>query len=93
MPYWGANVKTKSYVVQAKIHGNDGGKAAPDDLIEYITNLTKFKNVAEESLAQFFAEKIAVAYQGYPLALWVTVDILTTEGRTFGETRMIKELL
>lgn len=91
MPYWGANVRSDNYVVQAKIHGEQADEPASDDLIEFISNLAKYKNVAEKSLAKFFAEKIAAAYKEYPSALWVTVDILTTEGRTFGETRVIKE--
>lgn len=91
MPYWGANVRHENYVVQAKIHGEAGVKPAPDELIEFISNLTRYKNVSEQSLAQFFAEKIAAAYEEHDYALWVTVDILTTEGRTFGDVRMIKE--
>lgn len=91
MPYWGANVRHDNYVVQAKIHGEAGGEPAPDELIEYISNLTRYKDVPKHCLAKFFAEKIAAAYQEYPFALWVTVDILTTEGRTFGDVRMIKE--
>lgn len=92
MPYWGANVRNDNHVVQAKIHSESNYEAAPEDLIEYIRNLSKSLNVDEHDLAKFFAEKIAVAFKDFPHALWVTVDILTTEGRTFGETRMIKEL-
>jgi len=91
MPYWGANVRHDNYVVQAKIHGEVGIEPASDELIEYISHLAKSRNVPEKSLAKFFAEKIATAYQDHSLALWVTVDILTTEGRTFGDVRMIKE--
>lgn len=91
MPYWGVNVRNDNYVVQAKIHGEVADEPAADELIEFISNLAKYKNVAEKSLAKFFAEKIAVAYKGVEDALWVTVDILTTEGRTFGATRLIKE--
>lgn len=92
MPYWGANVRYDNYVVQAKVHGEAGAAPAPDDLIEFISNLTRTLKIAEDTLAKFFAEKIAAAFKDYPQALWVTVDILTTEGRTFGETRIIKEL-
>lgn len=94
MPYWGANVRYDNYVVQAKIHGSGQEELlpAPNDLIEYISNLTKTLKTKEEHLAKFFAEKIAIAFKEHPEALWVTVDILTTEGRTFGETRLIKEL-
>lgn len=94
MPYWGANVRSERYAVHAKIHGKAGGaeaEPASDELIEYLKNLTTYKTINEESLARFFAEKIAAAFHDHPSALWVTVDVLTTEGRTFGETRMIKE--
>lgn len=91
MPYWGANVRNHDYVVQAKIHSEKVDDQSSEELVEFIKNITNFKSLAKQSLAQFFAEKIAAAYQGHPDALWVTVDILTTEGRTFGETRMIKE--
>lgn len=92
MPYWGANVRSDDYVVQAKIHGMAGAEPAPDDLVEFISNLTKSLNIDESNLAKFFAEKIAAAFKDYPSALWVTVDILSTGGRTFGETCLIKEL-
>lgn len=94
MPYWGVNVRHDNYVVQAKIHGEAGIESAPDELIEYISNLiprTIIKRLPEKSLAKFFAEKIAAAYSEHDYALWVAVDILTTEGRTFGDVRMIKE--
>lgn len=94
MPYWGANVRHDNYVVQAKVFGDGTEEAipAPDDLIEFISNLTRTLKIDEKCLAKFFAEKIATAFKDYPQALWVTVDILTTEGRTFGITRLIKEL-
>lgn len=91
MPYWGANVRHDNFVVQAKIHGEKCVSPDPDDLIEFISNLTKTLKAPEDCLAKFFAEKIATAYKGYPDALWVTVDILTTEGRTFGDTCLIEE--
>lgn len=94
MPYWGANVRNGNYVVQAKIHGEPGIEPAAEELIEYISNLiprTVIKQLPEKSLAKFFAEKIATAYEEHDYALWVSVDILTTEGRTFGDVRMIKE--
>lgn len=92
MPYWGANVRNDDFVVQAKIHGEAGAEPASDDLVEFISNITQKLNVEEYDLAKFYAEKIAAAFKDYPLALWVTVDILSVGGRTFGETRMIKEL-
>lgn len=94
MPYWGANVRSDNLVVQAKIYGESGIEPASDELKEYISNLiprTVIKRLSDKSLAQFFAEKIAVAYQEHDYALYVTVDILTTEGRTFGDTRLIRE--
>jgi hypothetical protein len=93
MPYWGANVRSDKYVVQAKLHGSGLKDLIPasNELIEYIKHLTHYKNIAENSLAPFFAEKIAAAFIDHPEAMWVTVDVLTTEGRTFGETRLIKE--
>lgn len=94
MPYWGVNVRNDNLVIQAKIHGEPEIEPAVDELTEYISNLiprTIYKRLSGKSLARFFAEKIAVAYQEHDYALWVTVDILTTEGRTFGDTRMIKE--
>lgn len=91
MPYWGANVRHENYVIQAKIYGEADGASAPDELIEYISNLTNTVTLPIDGLAKFFAGKIATAYQGYPDALWVTVDVLTTGGSTFGETRIIKE--
>lgn len=95
MPYWGVNVRNDNLVVQAKIHGEAGIEPASAELEEYITNLIpriRTKKLENKSLAKFFAEKIAVAYQEHDYALWVTVDILTTEGRTFGDVRMIKEI-
>lgn len=94
MPYWGVNVRNDSYVVQAKIHGEAGIEPASSELKEYISNLiprTTIKRLSVDALAKFFAEKIATAYQEHDFALWVTVDILTTEGQTFGDVRMIKE--
>jgi len=94
MPYWGVNVRDKDLVVQAKIHGEAGIEPAPDELTEYISNLiprTIIKRLEPKALAKFFAEKIATAYQEHDYALWVSVDVLTTEGRTFGDVRMIKE--
>jgi hypothetical protein len=92
MPYWGANVKNSEFVVQAKIHGPTGGadaQPATEELKEYLKNLINYKNIAENSLAVFFAEKIATAYKDHPSALWVTVDILTAEGGSFGDVRLI----
>lgn len=92
MPYWGANVRNDNFVIQAKIHGPAGGadaQPATDELKEYLRNLIGYKNIAEDSLAVFFAEKIATAFKDHPTALWVTVDILTTEGGSFGDTRLI----
>ena len=93
MPYWGVNVRNDNYVVQAKIHGESGIEPASDELKEYISNLiprTTIKRLSVDALAKFFAEKIATAYEEHDYAVWVTVDILTTEGRTFGDVRMIK---
>lgn len=94
MPYWGVNVRNEDYVVQAKIHGEAGIVPASGELKEYISHLiprTTIKRLSVDALAKFFAEKIAAAYQEHDFALWVTVDILTTEGQTFGDVRMIKE--
>jgi len=94
VPYWGANVRHNNFVVQAKIHGEAGIVPATDELKEYISNLiprTVYKKLPEQALAKFFAEKISAAYEEHDYALWVSVDILTTEGQTFGDVRMIKE--
>lgn len=90
MPYWGANVRSNDYVIQAKIHGEQS-YPCPDDLIEYLTNLANSTNVYIYDLAKYYAEKIAKAFAGIPFARWVTVDILTTSGMTFGHTELVEE--
>lgn len=93
MPYWGANVRHENFVIQARIHGQrEDAKSSPAELIEYISHLTQTLKLPIDGLAKFFAGKIATAYKGDPDALWVTVDVLTTEGSTFGATRIIREL-
>ena len=86
--YWGANVRLDDYVIQAKIHGPDINPA-PDDLIEFLSNQLKYQNLKEENIAQFFAEKIAAAFIDHDDALFVTVDVLFTNGRTYGATEEI----
>jgi hypothetical protein len=85
MSYWGANVKDSDYVVQAKIHGPDISPE-PDELIEFMSHQVKATDIPEEHMAQFFAEKIAAAYQDHPDAVYVTVDVLFTNGRSYGHT-------
>jgi len=85
MPYWGANVKDSDYVVQAKIHG-PSTSPDPAELIEFVSHQVKASDIPEEHMAQFFAEKIAAAFQEHEDAAFVTVDILFTNGRTYGYT-------
>lgn len=92
MAYWGANVKAKDKVIMAKIHGPNIFPE-PNELIEYIANLAKEGNVSEGDLANFMATKIAKAYRNHPEALYVTVDVLTTDGALYGATEMIEEQL
>jgi hypothetical protein len=83
--YWGANVKNDNYVIQAKIHGPDI-VPAPEELIEFVSNQVIASEVEEHFMAQFFAEKIAAAFINHDDALFVTVDVLFGNGRTYGAT-------
>lgn len=90
MAYWGANVLNNDYLVQAKIHGPNISPD-PNELIEFVSHQVKASEIPEEEMAQFFAEKIAAAFHGHADALFVTVDILFTNGRTYGYTVEINE--
>lgn len=83
--YWGANVKHDDYLVQAKLHGADISPA-PDDLIEFISHQVTSSEIKEEEMALFFAKKIAAAFEEHDEVLYVTVDILFTNGRCYGAT-------
>lgn len=86
--YWGANVRLDDYVIQAKIHGPHINPA-PDELVEFLSNQLKHNVLKEENIALFFAEKIAAAYIDDDDAVFVTIDVLFTNGRTYGATEEI----
>jgi len=90
MPYWGANVRNGDYVIQAKIHGAKV-TPAPDELIEFISHQVQVIETEGEKLAEFFAQKIANAFVDHQDALFVTVDILSADGKTYGYTSYIWE--
>lgn len=90
MPYWGAHLRHNDTAIVAKINGVEVHPAT-DELIEYITNITKNTKIEEGRLAQFLADKIAIAFKEHPAAAWVTVDVLTTGGGSYGATQIIEQ--
>lgn len=91
--YWGANVRTETYVLQAKIHGPDivSDTHEVDELIEFVSTLSEIHKLHEEDTARFYAEKIAKALFDHEDAKSVTVDVFFSNGHAYGHTEEIHQ--
>jgi hypothetical protein len=92
MPYVGVNVKHEQYLVRVKIHPEISA-LTQDELVEYIQHIARSIRLSDKNLAQYFAQKIAEGIAEDPEAQWVDVEVATSGGKTFGFTKMVKELV
>ena len=96
MPYWGINVQldrrepNKPIKLQVKMHGEQV-TPAPNTLNVVVDEVNNKAVYTDDIAASYFAHEIADRFRNYPDALWVEVNVVTSDNAIFGHTELIKE--